>query len=61
MEELYEVGYRAGIRAAANMASQYDAVTEHKYRLEDSILLKFNLVTKADVQPKQVKKPIKKA
>jgi len=38
----YRRGFKAGVLAAASVASQYDSTTVHRYRLEDCIAMKLN-------------------
>lgn len=40
----------AGILVAANSANSFNSVSNHKFSLGDSILLKFNLINKKQVR-----------
>lgn len=43
----FDLEYERGVRAAADVAAQYNGSTTHDYRLDDCILAKLNLATRA--------------
>lgn len=47
--------YRDGVRAAAEIASNYDSSSTHEYKLEDCILHKLNLLGKKKVRPNHIR------
>lgn len=53
-ERAERAAFRRGVRAAAGFAGEWDAqITGTKYRFEDIILFKFNLIRKKSVRKKR--------